>query len=315
MTAADRPDRAGPVRRRFALALAGLLVAPALAAPPAVAQDLVVGGKDFTEQLLVAEMTTQLLRAKGFTVHAGAGFTTGGVRRAHEAGVVDIYWEYTGTSLTAFHGIRDKLTPDEAYARVKQLDGEKGLVWLRPSKVNNTYALAMRRAEAAARRIATISDLAGKIRAGERFTLATNGEFLVRADGLGPLQQAYGFVFAQDAVTTMATAAVYDALRRSSAIDIGVVFATDGRVPAFDLTLLRDDLGFFPSYLLAPVVRRATLEAHPGLAPLLETLAARLDDATIADLNAMIDVHKRAVEDVAADFLRDSGLLTEPRTP
>jgi osmoprotectant transport system substrate-binding protein len=320
LSAAERPDGPGGVRRRrfggvLVRVLALLVTAMTLASPRAVGQSLVVGGKDFTEQLLVAEMTTQLLRAKGFKVHEGVGFTTGGVRRAHEAGVVDVYWEYTGTSLTAFHGVRDKLAPDEAYERVKQLDAKKGLVWLRPSKVDNTYALAMRRDDAARRRIHSISDLAAKARAGERFTLATNGEFLARPDGFAPLQQAYGFTFAPDAVTTMASGAVYEALRRPSVFDVGVVFATDGRVPAFELILLHDDRRFFPSYLLAPVVRSATLERHPELAPLLEALSARLDDAMIAELNAQVDVHKRAVEDVASDFLRKTRLLTEPRVP
>lgn len=317
MTAVERPDRPGTARRRClagALAVAtAFLLGATTVAPRAAAQSLVLGAKDFTEQLLVAEMTTLLLRANGFTVHVGAGFTTWGVRRAHEAGVVDVYWEYTGTSLTAFHGVRDKLAPEEAFARVKQLDAEKGLVWLRPSRVNNTYGLAMRRADAAKRGIASISDLAARARGGERFTLATNGEFLVRPDGLGPLQRAYGFAFEPDAVTTMATGTVYDVLRRSSSFDVGVVFATDGRVPAFDLVLLQDDRDFFPSYLLAPVVRRTTLERHPELAPLLEALSARLDDATMADLNALVDVHKRGIDDVAAEFMRSTGLLT--RTP
>ena len=276
----------------------------------AVAQPLVVGAKDFTEQLLVSEMTTQLLRANGFAVHAGSGFTTGGVRSALEAGVVDLYWEYTGTSLSAFNGVREKLPPNEAYARVKQLDAEKGLVWLWPSTVNNTYALAMRRADAEKRAIQSISDLATKARRGERFTLATNGEFLVRPDGLGPLQQAYEFSFDPSAVATMPTSAVYEALRRSS-IDVGVVFATDGRVPALELALLRDDRNFFPSYILAPVIGRATLERHPDIAGLLKPLADQLDNKTIADLNAMVDVHQRAVEDVASEFLRDHGLLSQ----
>jgi osmoprotectant transport system substrate-binding protein len=254
-----------------------------------------------------------LLRANGFAVYTGSGFTTGGVRSALEAGVVDLYWEYTGTSLSAFHGVREKPPPNEAYARVKQLDSEKGLVWLWPSKVNNTYALAMRRADAEKRAIESISDLAAKVRHGERFTLATNGEFLVRPDGVGPLQQAYEFAFDPGAVATMPTSAVYEALRRSS-INVGVVFATDGRVPAFELTLLRDDRNFFPSYILAPVIARATLERHPDLAALLKPLAEQLDDRTIADLNAMIDVHHRTVEDVASEFLRDHGLLSQGST-
>src|SRR3954453_19853126 len=119
----------------------------------AAAQAVVIGAKEFTEQLLVAEMTVQLLRASGLSPHKGTGFATTGVRTLQESGIVDLYWEYTGTSLTTFNHVTEKLSPDEGYERVKALDAQRGLVWLLPSKVYNTYALAMRRADAAARRI------------------------------------------------------------------------------------------------------------------------------------------------------------------
>src|SRR5688572_17735967 len=111
----------------------------------AAAQAIVIGAKEFTEQLLVAEMTAQLLRASGFSPQKGTGFQTTGVRTLQEGGIVDVYWEYTGTSLTNFNQVSEKLSPEEGYARVKALDAERGLVWLAPSNVNNTYALAMRR--------------------------------------------------------------------------------------------------------------------------------------------------------------------------
>src|SRR3954462_1402308 len=119
----------------------------------AAAQAIVVGAKEFTEQLLVAEMTSQLLRARGLQAHKGTGFATPGVRDLQERGIVDVYWEYTGTALTTFNQVSEKLSPEEGYARVKARDGEGGLIWLAPSKVNNTYALAMRQAEAASQGI------------------------------------------------------------------------------------------------------------------------------------------------------------------
>src|SRR5688500_18022634 len=90
--------------------------------PPAAAQAVVIGGKEFTEQLIVAEMTAQLLRASGLSPHKGTGFATTGVRTLQERGIVDLYWEYTGTSLTTFNQVREKLSPEEAHARVKALD-------------------------------------------------------------------------------------------------------------------------------------------------------------------------------------------------
>ena len=96
---------------------------------------------------------------------------------------------------------------------------------------------------------------------------------------------------------------------RDEQVDIGLVFATDGRIPAFDFVVLADDLGHFPAYALTPVVRAEVLEANPTLADLLNGLSAELDDATMARLNAQVDVDKRTVEDVAASFLQEKGLI------
>jgi osmoprotectant transport system substrate-binding protein len=79
-------------------------------------------------------MTVQLLQAGGLSTHKGTGFATTGVRMLQERGIVDVYWEYTGTSLTTFNQVTEKLSPDQAYARVKALDAQRGLVWLAPSR-------------------------------------------------------------------------------------------------------------------------------------------------------------------------------------
>jgi osmoprotectant transport system substrate-binding protein len=103
--------------------------------------------------------------------------------------------------------------------------------------------------------------------------------------------------------------AIYDALRDGNSVEVGLVFSTDGRINAYDLFLLQDDQGFFPSYLMTPVVRRKVLDQHPELAGYLNYISEKLDNATIAGLNAMIDLQKRDVEDVALSFLKASGLL------
>jgi osmoprotectant transport system substrate-binding protein len=275
----------------------------------ALAQSIVVSGKNFTEQLLVTEMTSQLLRAKGYTVNARAGFTTPGIRKDQELGLVDVYWEYTGTALVTFNNIQETLEPEEAYLRVKELDAGKGLIWLSASRIDNTYALAMRRTEAAEKGIRSISDLAVHIRQGETFRFACNTEFFIRPDGLLPLQRAYRFAFGPEDVVRMDWSVIYDALREGSSVDVGLVFSTDGRIAAFDFVLLEDDRRFFPSYLLAPVVRKRVLDQHPGLAETLDALSAKLDNVTMARLNGMVDLQRQSVEEVALAFLRNNGLI------
>jgi osmoprotectant transport system substrate-binding protein len=92
-------------------------------------------------------------------------------------------------------------------------------------------------------------------------------------------------------------------------VDIALVFATDGRVPAFNFVILKDDKGFFPSYALTPVIRKATLDANPKLGPILNSLSAKLDAPTMARLNASVDVQKKSFSEVSHDFLKQAGLL------
>src|SRR3954451_23429311 len=129
------------LRKAFVTLLAG--AALALGASAATAQNVVVGGKNFTEQQIMAEMTSQLLKAKGFTVDKRAGLGTAPLRQAQEAGQIDVYWEYTGTSLINFNKVRDKLDAGATYPKAKELDPAKGLVWLTPSRQNTPSAPRM----------------------------------------------------------------------------------------------------------------------------------------------------------------------------
>ncbi|MFT0532110.1 glycine betaine ABC transporter substrate-binding protein [Castellaniella hirudinis] len=274
----------------------------------AAADAIVVGGKNFTEQQIMAEMTSQLLRAKGYSVDTRAGMGSAVLRKAQESGLVDVYWEYTGTSLIVYNKVTEPLSAQAVYDRVKQLDAAKGLVWLDPSKANNTYALAMRKQAADDLGLATISDLAGAVNQGKNLSFAVNAEFYARADGLKPLQETYGFEFKRADIKRMDTGLTYQALRDKQ-VDVALVFATDGRIPAFDFVVLQDDKGFFPSYALTPVVRQAVLDKQPTLADDLNRLSAVLDDQTMASLNARVDVDHQSIDAVCQAFLKEKGLI------
>jgi len=286
--------------------LAGLAFAGSLAT--AQANEIVVGGKNFTEQQLLASMTTQYLEGLGYEVDSRAGMGSAVLRQAQENGQIDLYWEYTGTSLINYNDVTESLSPEETYQRVKELDGEKGLVWLEPSAANNTYALAMREESVAETGIETLSGLAQAVNDGEPLTFAMNAEFYAREDGWRPLQQAYDFRVSRGDVKRMDSGLVYQALRDGE-VDVGLVFATDGRIPAFDFQVLEDDQGFFPAYALTPVVRAETLEQNPELAEQMNALSVLLDDATMAELNARVDVERETIEDVAQSFLEAHELL------
>jgi osmoprotectant transport system substrate-binding protein len=285
-----------------------LIAGAILFAGAAQAQDIVVGGKNFTEQQILSSMTEQLLAANDFNVDNRSGMGSAAVRQAMENGQIDVYWEYTGTSLITYNKVEEQLDAAATYARVSELDAAKGIIWLDASAANNTYALAMRRADADKLGIVTLSDFAARVNGENDLTLASNAEWYARPDGLKPLQESYGFELSRDAVKRMDSGLVYEALKNGD-VDVGLVFATDGRIPAFDFVTLQDDKGYFPAYALAPVVRDEVLSANPKIGELLNALSAKLDDTTMSMLNAKVDVDRITIEDVAAEFLTSAGML------
>jgi osmoprotectant transport system substrate-binding protein len=295
--------------RGFAPLLAGIALSMLCWSGSAVAQTIVVGGKAFTEQQIMTAMTVALLKAKGFTPDRKAGMGSAAVRSALENGQVDVYWEYTGTGLGVFNKITDKFnSAEEAYRKIKEVDAPKGIIWLNMSAVNNTYGFAMNRDDAQKRGIVTMSDLAKAVNGGAKLTFASNAEFYARPDGLPGWQKAYGFEFDRDNVKRMDTGLTYSALKDRQ-VDTAVVFATDGRIPAFNFVVLKDDKNYAAPYNLTPVVRNEILDKNPRIADALNALAAKLNDENIAKLNASVDVDKKTVEEVAEGFLKANGLI------
>jgi len=281
----------------------------AFAVQTASAASLVVGGKGFTEQLVLAEITGQYLTAKGYAVKLKTGMGTSLLRGALENKQVDLYWEYTGTAFLTFHKNKfQNQSGEEIYKAVKAKDAENNIVWLNASAANNTYALAVRQSDAESKGLKSLEDLAAKVNAGDKLKLGCNIEFYKRDDGLKPLQKAYGFEFPRSAIKRMETGLVYKALKDGN-VDVGLVFATDGRIPAFNFVVLKDTKNYFPAYAITPTVNKETLDANPDLAEHLNKLSGLFDDATMSALNAEVDVDKKSVNEVAKSFLKKNGLL------
>ncbi|NMT64777.1 glycine betaine ABC transporter substrate-binding protein [Marinobacter orientalis] len=274
----------------------------------AAAETIVVGGKNFTEQQLLTSMTAQYLRAEGYDVDTRAGMGSAVLRSAQENGQVDIYWEYTGTGLIVYNDVKEKLGRQEGYEKVRELDMEKGLVWLDPSDANNTYALAMQASEAEAMGIETLSDMATAINNGKELVLASNAEWYAREDGYRPFAKAYDFKLPRDQIKRMDSGLTYSALKEGQ-VDVALVFATDGRIPAFDFVLLEDDRNFFPDYAVTPVIRQETLEENPELEEQLNKLSGLLDNEVMARLNARVDVERQDIGEVARNFLAEHDLI------
>jgi osmoprotectant transport system substrate-binding protein len=269
-----------------------------------------IGARVFTEQTMLAELTAQYLRTKNYDVQITGGLGSNLARSAQETGQLDLLWEYTGVSLVAYNHIDEKLDSAQTYARVKEVDAKKGLVWLSPSKFNNTYALALPKNVADEYpHINTMSDLTKVLKdeAKENHLVALDTEFANRSDGLGGLVKHYDMNLGRENTRQMDAGLVYTALRNGQ-VFAGLVYTTDGRLNAFKLKVLQDDKHYFPDYTAAPVIRKDYLDKHPDLAALLKPLADLLDNQTMIDLNARVDVNHESPSTVAADFLRQHPL-------
>ena len=269
-----------------------------------------IGARVFTEQTLLAEITSQYLNSKGYNAQVTGGLGSSLARSAHESGQLDMVWEYTGVSLVAYNHITDKLDSQQSYDRVKEVDAKQGLVWLHPSKFSNTYALALPQKVAEAfPGINSISDLNKAMREpdNKNALVALDTEFANRSDGLLGMVKLYDMDLTRRNIRQMDAGLVYTALRNGQ-VFAGLVYTTDGRLNAFKLKLLADDMHYFPDYTAAPVVRQEYLDKHPQLAAELKPLATLFDDETMRQLNARVDVDHESPSAVAADFLRQHPL-------
>ena len=265
-----------------------------------------IGARVFTEQTLLAEITSQYLKSKGYNAQVTGGLGSSLARSAQESGQLDLIWEYTGVSLVAYNHVTEKLDSEQSFERVKELDGKKGLVWLHPSKFSNTYALALPENVAKEHpEINSISDLNKALRdpANKGALVSLDTEFANRSDGLIGMAELYDMDQTRKNIRQMDAGLVYTSLKNGQ-VFAGLVYTTDGRLSAFNLKLLDDDKHYFPDYTAAPVVRKAYLDQHPDLAQLLKPLAELFDDETMRQLNARVDVDHESPSKVAADFLR-----------
>lgn len=297
--------------KKSAVALTATLL---LSQTAQAAAPLVMATKSFTEQHILSAMTVLWLQKKGFEVVPKRNIATTIGRNALLNKQIDMVWEYTGTSLIIFNHISQPMSSQQAYEKVKQLDGKLGLVWLNPAPMNNTYAFAMTQDRAKKEGINTMSQLVAKVEQvrqsdpDHNWRLGLDLEFAGRSDGLKPLQKTYNLALDRPQIRQMDPGLVYNAIR-DGFVDAGLIYTTDGRVKGFNLKVLEDDKHFFPSYNVTPVVRQDVLASHPGLDSALNQLSAQITNEAITELNKRVDIDHESPEKVARDFLQSKNML------
>lgn len=274
-------------------------------------KEVTVGGKNFTEQYILSEMTAFLLAEEGFKVNQMNNLGSSVVRSALENGQVDLMWEYTGTALLTYMGEESISDPEEAFQKVKEIDSENGIHWMNMSEVNNTYALVMRSEQAEELGIESISDLAAYINENPgELTMAADAEFANRSDGLPGVEETYGFEFGSGQVSQMDLGLTQRALNNEQ-VDVSMAFETDATIKNYDLVVLEDNEQFFPPYRIAVTINQEVFEEYPEIEEITARLAENLDSDIMRDLNYQVDIEGQSVSVVAFDWLVENGFVEE----
>ncbi|MFI8574415.1 glycine betaine ABC transporter substrate-binding protein [Rossellomorea aquimaris] len=270
-----------------------------------------VGGKNFTEQYLLSEMTAFLLKEEGFKVKQMNNLGSTVVRKALENEQVDMMWEYTGTALITYMGQEPMSDPEKTFQKVKKLDAKRDIHWMNMSNVNNTYALAMNQDRAKKLGIESISDLAEYVNnnPGE-LTMASDAEFANRPDGLPGVEELYGFKFGSGQIKQMDLGLTQRALNNRQ-VDVSVAFETDATIVDYDLVTLKDDKKFFPPYRAAVSINKNVYEKYPEIKDITAKLADKLNSDIMRELNYKVDIEGNSVSVVAHDWLVENGLIEE----
>jgi glycine betaine/choline ABC-type transport system substrate-binding protein len=267
---------------------------------------IVVGCKNFTEQIVLGEMIAQQIENKTH-LPVERRFYLGGTYIAHQgilAGRIDIYPEYTGTALTAVLKEPATSNPQAVYDRVKSEYERRFHLTLGPAfGFNDTFAIEIRGDDGRRLHLQTLSQAAQytpKWRAGFGY------EFMERPDGYKGWAAIYGLRFAEPP-RIMDLGLLTRALKEHQ-VDLIAGNMTDGLIPALDLFVLKDDKHYFPPYQAVPVIREQTLAEHPEIRPALNALGGTISDEEMRHLNYEVDGRKRDVKEVVREFLSNRNL-------
>jgi osmoprotectant transport system substrate-binding protein len=291
-------------RRAF---LSGSIALLAAAGCRSTNRDIVVGSKNFTEQLILGEIFAQMLEHY-CSAPVDRRFYLAGTyicQQAILAGRIDTYPEYTGTALAAV--LKQKAMGDAAqvYEQVKREYKEKfGLDVMPPLGFNNSFAMAMRGEDAKRQGLTKLSQLALEA---PRLRLGVGYEFLERQDGYNGLVRAYDLKF-EDAPRVMDLGLLYRALQ-SRSVDIVAGSNTDGLIAALGLVVLDDDLHYFPPYDAVPIVRPQLLQRFPAARTAFERLAGSITADEMRKMNYAVDGEKKDAAAVAREFLQQKKLV------
>ena len=195
--------------------------------------------------------------------------------RALLAGDIDVYVEYTGTALAAMFQQPVNSDSSAVFNTVRDFYAKTGRTLLPPLGFNNTFAILVRGADARARGLETIEDMAAE---SSRLRAGFGYEFVGRPDGFPGLAKTYGLRFPAPP-RVMDLTLSYRALAAGQ-VDVIAGDATAGLIKGLDLFQLEDNRHYFPPYDAAAVARADMLLRYPNVRTAIERLSDGLRPRT-----------------------------------
>jgi osmoprotectant transport system substrate-binding protein len=300
-----QPPRTGTHARLFRyplqalLTLTTILLALTACAPPR-SHHIVIGAKNFTEQVILGELLAQEIEATGGGPVERRFWLAGSYlcQQALLSTRIDAYVEYTGTALSAILKQPVNRDPAQVNAIITRLYAERYNIRVFPSLgFQNTFAMVIRGDDARTLHLTTISDIAPLA---PHWRLGVGYEFAERPDGLRGLSAAYHLKF-PDAPRTMELGLLYRSLTARQ-VDIVAGNSTDGAIQALDFVALQDDRHYFPPYEAVPLVREDSLQRWPQIAVALNRLAGKITADDMRAMNLAVDAQHRNPAQVVRDF-------------
>jgi osmoprotectant transport system permease protein len=299
------PDRARSGRARIVAAttvaaIALLLLIGGLIRSERSGGQIVIGSKNFTEQVILGELLAQTIE-RSTKIKVQRKFYLGDTlvcETAMRAGDLDLYVEYTGTALTAIFKQPVTLDSAEVSRRVGAGYAATGRVMLPPLGFNNTFVILTRGDEARRLGLKTISEAA---KYSPNWRAGFGSAFIDREDGYIGLVQAYGLKFREKPLP-MNVSLTYRALAEKQ-VDLIAGDATNGLIAKLDLYPLEDDRRYFPPYHAVPVIRGETLKRYPELRAVFDRLAGKISDQEMRQMNYEAEVERHDVKTIVKAFL------------
>lgn len=268
---------------------------------------IVVSGKNWTEQYILSQLLAIYIEEKtDYEVDLQDGLGEVAILTpALEKGEIDLYVEYTGTGLEAVLGEQAEAgeSSESIFKRVKEgYEKKYKATWLEPLGFENNYTLAFTKDSGIeAETYSDIASLSGDLSFG-----APHAFYERQGDGYDAFKEAYEFNFSK--TESFDPNVMYEALKRGD-VDVIPAFTTDGRIERYSLQTTKDDLGFFPRYDAAIVIRQEILDEYPKLEEALNGLAGQITEEEMQQMNARVDIDGDDYKDVAREFLRSKGLI------